>query len=61
MGITIHKRGRVSGGFILGINWEDELESCTSTKRGVELVLTEGTLDAIRTAFMVKDVHGECI
>ena len=61
MGITIHKRGRVSGGFILTINWRDELETCTSTKQGVQLVLTEGTLDAIRTAFMVKDVHGECI
>ena len=47
--------------FVLSIDWDDMLSDTSSSRRGVELLVSQETLDAIKQALIVKEAYGQCV
>ena len=61
MGIQIAPAMGNSEHFVLSIGWDDMLLDTSSSRRGVELLLSEETLDALKQAIIVKETFGQCV
>ena len=47
--------------FVLSIDWDDMLSDTSCSRRGVELLVSQETLDAIKQALIVKEAYGQCV
>jgi len=61
MGIQIAPAMGKPGLHVLSIDWDDMLSDTSSSRRGVELLVSEETLDAIKQAIIVKETFGQCV